>query len=156
MVAIGSFDFEYNANNLIIRGSADYGHLSDADVVSSHNKSQDHSTSSPYPHTLVGKGAVAAGIEAGYDFFSLCDRLKNQKFYLFGRYEYYDSYIPVKDATDYKWSDKNRFAVGVNYYPLPEIGIKAEYSYRKYKSAYNDEPSISIGIVWAGYFRHRQ
>ena len=92
----------------------------------------------------------------GYDFFSLSDRLSadGMKFYLFGRYEYYDSYIPAEGTTPNDWTDKHRIAVGVNYYPLPEIAIKAEYSHRFLKTPYNPEPSVSIGIVWAAYFKH--
>ena len=43
-------------------------------------------------------------------------------------------------------------AVGVNYYPIPEIAIKAEYSHRFLKSQYNDEPSVSIGVAYEGFF----
>ena len=139
-VMIGAFDFEYNDHNFIVRGSADYGYLTDIDYINRRNSSQNHTTSSPYAHSLVGKAAMAAGVEAGYDFFSLSDKLreKEQKFYLFGRYEYYDSY--------------NRIAFGINYFPIPEVGIKAEYSHRFLKAPYNPEPSVSVGIVWAAYF----
>ena len=43
-------------------------------------------------------------------------------------------------------------AFGVNYYPVPEIAIKAEYSHRFLKSQYNNEPSINIGIAYEGFF----
>ena len=151
---IGAFDFEYNDHNFILRGNFDYGHLTDIDYINRRNSTQNHTTSSPYANSLVGRAAMAAGIEAGYDFFSLSDRLreKEQKFYVFARYEYYDSYIPASGTTPNDWTDKHRFAAGVNYYPLPEIGIKAEYSHRFLKSPYNPEPSVSLGIVWAAYF----
>lgn len=153
-VMIGAFDFMYDDHNLIIRGNFDYGYLTDAAIIGTHNKSQDHSTQSPYPHTLVGKAAMAGGAEIGYDFFSLNDRLKDSKFYLFGRYEYYDSYIPAAGVQDYEWSDKHRIAVGINYYPIKEVVIKAEYSHRFLKSQYNNEPSLSIGIAYSGFFKH--
>ena len=41
---------------------------------------------------------------------------------------------------------------GVNYFPVPQIALKAEYSYRKLKSQYNNEPSINIGIAYEGFF----
>ena len=50
-VVIGAFDFDYNDHNWVVRGNFDYGHLGDADLISTHNKSQDNSTQSPYPHT---------------------------------------------------------------------------------------------------------
>ena len=97
---------------------------------------------------------MAGGVEAGYDIFSAVNKLSGkQKFYVFGRYEYYDSYIPASATTDYPWTDKHRIAVGINYYPIDEIVIKAEYSHRFLKSQYIDEPSVSIGIAYAGFFK---
>ena len=43
--------------------------------------------------------------------------------------------------------------MGINYYPIDEIVIKAEYSHRFLKSQYIDEPSVSIGIAYAGFFK---
>lgn len=153
-VMIGAFDFEYNDRNFVARGSFDYGYLSDIDYVNRRNSTQNHTTSSPYANSLVGKAAMAGGVEFGYDFFGLSSKLKEQKFYLFGRYEYYDSYIPAEGTTPNYWTDRHRIAVGVNYFPIPEIVLKAEYSHRFLKSPYNPEPSLSIGIAWSGFFRH--
>ena len=57
-VVIGAFDFDYNDHNWVVRGNFDYGHLGDADLISTHNKSQDNSTQSPYPHTAVGLSLI--------------------------------------------------------------------------------------------------
>ena len=155
-VAIGAFDFEYSGRNFIARGNIDYGHLGDIEYINRRNSTQNHTTSSPYAHSLVGEAAMAAGAELGYDFFSLSGRMgqKEQKLYLFGRYEYYDSYIPAHGTTPNDWTDRHRIAVGINYYPIPEIAVKAEYSHRFLKAPYNPEPSVSLGIVWAAYFKH--
>lgn len=153
-VAIGAFDFEYNDRNVIARGSVDYGRLSDVAYINSMNSSSNHTDSSPYAHSLVGRAAFAAGAEIGYDFFSLFPRLKDQKFYVFGRYEYYDSYIPEEGTTPNDWTNKHRIAAGINYFPIPEIVIKAEYSHRFLKTPYNPEPSVSIGVAFSGMFKH--
>lgn len=42
-------------------------------------------------------------------------------------------------------------AVGLNYYPMKDIVVKAEYSKRFLKSQYNNEPSFSLGIAYAGF-----
>lgn len=152
-VSIGAFDFDYKGYNWIVRGNFDYGHLGDADKISDFNRNLQKV--SPYPRTLVGKQAVAAGFEAGYDLFSQISsmREKNQKLYLFGRYDYYDSYKPAtKDYMDYAWTERHCIAAGINYYPIKDIVIKAEFSERFLKSQYNDEPSISIGIAYSGFF----
>lgn len=153
-VAIGAFDFEYNDHNVVARGSIGYGRLSDVSYINSMNSSSNHTDSSPYAHSLVGRAAFAAGAEAGYDFFSLSPRLKDQKFYVFGRYEYYDSYIPEEGTTPNDWTNKHRIAAGINYFPIPEIVIKAEYSHRFLKTPYNPEPSISLGVAFSGMFKH--
>jgi hypothetical protein len=43
-------------------------------------------------------------------------------------------------------------AVGVKYYPMKQIAVKAEYSHRFLKGQYNNEPSLNIGIAYEGFF----
>lgn len=152
-VAIGAIDFTFNRYNWIVRGNADYGYLSNASTISKIKRNLT-SNNAPYKKTPVGKNAVAVGIEAGYDVFSQISKLRedNQKLYLFGRYEYYNSYIPAKDQAKYEYTGKNRMAFGVNYYPIPQIAVKAEYSKRFFKSQYNNEPSVSLGVAYQGFF----
>lgn len=151
-VSIGAFDFEYKGYGLIVRGNATYGHLGDADKISDYNRLQ--MKTSPYKRTLVGKEAYSWGIEAGYNVFRFIQKLRHaDKLYVFGRYEGYDTYKPANGGyQDYQWCEKKRFAVGLNYSPLKEIVIKAEYSKRILKSQYNNEPSVSIGVTYTGDF----
>ena len=58
-VMIGAFDFEYKTGGFIARGNLDYGHLGDIEYVNRRNSSQNHTTSSPYAHSLVGEAAMA-------------------------------------------------------------------------------------------------
>ncbi|MBP7097630.1 MAG: hypothetical protein KBA74_02975 [Prevotella sp.] len=151
-VTIGTFDFTYNAHNWIVRGNFDYGHLGDANDVRLLTGRQ--TKTSPFNRDYVGKAAMATGIEAGWDVFSQIQKMRQdkQKFYVFGHYEYYNSYIPTSEEPSYPYTKKNRMAFGVNYYPIPQIALKAEYSKRFLKSGYNDEPSISVGIAYEGFF----
>lgn len=152
-ILIGALDFTYNAHNWIVRGNADYGYLADAAKISD-IKSATSTGSSPVKKAPVGKNAVAVGIEAGYNIFSQIEKLNSarQKLFLFGRYEYYDSYIKAKSQTAYNYTGKQRMAVGLNYYPIPQIAVKAEYSQRFLKTPYNNEPSVSIGVAYEGFF----
>ena len=164
-VSIGSFDFCYNDHNVILRGSATYGHLGDAATITTYNMGMRKGSVSS--KQWVASDALAAGIELGYDFFSLSHTLheKNHKFYVFGRYEYYDSMFRFdnKPTDSYSWCGRQRAAVGINYYPMKQIGVKAEFAYailNKGKDTegnlvklYNDEPHIAVGIVFAGMFR---
>lgn len=152
LLMLGAFDFNYNDYNWIIRGNADYGFLHDADKISQFNRTQ--SKNSPYAHTHVGKAAVAIGVEAGYNIFSQIEALRkrSQQLYLFARYDYYDTYIPTKNARDYSWSERQCMTVGLNYRPIGAVTIKAEYAKRFLKKQYNNEPSISLGVTYAGHF----
>lgn len=147
---LGSFDFTYNAHNWIVRGNADYGYISDAAVIST-LKRNSTAGDAPYEKQGFGSNAIALNIEAGYDIFSRFAKLRadNQKLYVFGHYEYYDSYI---NATTNTYTKKNIVAAGLNYYPLPQICVKAEYNHRMLVSPYNNEPSVNIGIAYEGFF----
>ncbi|MDR0799706.1 MAG: hypothetical protein LBN18_08110 [Dysgonamonadaceae bacterium] len=151
-VGIASFDFEYKGHNAIARGYFDYGHLGNSEEISKYNKSL--TKNSPSPRTNVASDAICTGVEAGYNIFSQFTRTKKEKLYLFGRYEYYDSmYKTSANITDNEWCGRQRIVGGVNYYPLKEVVIKAEYSAGLLKSQYNNENSISVGVAYAGFFK---
>ena len=153
VVAIGAIDFTYNNYNWIVRGQADYGYLSDAKQLKYFTNRLNGL--SPFHHSaFVSKNAFAYGIEAGYNVFSQIEKLRqdNQKLYLFGRYEHYNPYASKTKNTSYDYTNVQRMAVGINYYPVKQIVVKAEYSHRFLKSQYNNEPSINIGVAYEGWF----
>lgn len=148
---IGALDFAYKGKRLIVRGNADYGHVGEAVTISTIKRNLS-SNNAPYKKTPVGQQAVAAGMEAGYDIAPWFNASDSQ-FFVFTRYEYYDSYIPAADQQDYPYTDKHRIAAGFNWFPIPEIAIKAEYSHRFLKTPYNNEPSVSLGIAYMAFFK---
>ena len=153
VVAIGAIDFTYNNYNWIVRGQADYGYLSDAKQLKYFTNRLNGL--SPFHHSaFVSKNAFAYGIEAGYNIFSQIEKLRqsNQKMYLFGRYEHYNPYASKTKNTSYDYTNVQRMAVGINYYPVKQIVVKAEYSHRFLKSQYNNEPAINIGVAFEGWF----
>ena len=153
VVAIGAIDFTYNNYNWIVRGQADYGYLSDAKQLKYFTNRLNGL--SPFHHSaFVSKNAFAYGIEAGYNVFSQIEKLRqsNQKMYLFGRYEHYNPYASKTKNTSYDYTNVKRMAVGINYYPVKQIVVKAEYSHRFQKSQYNNEPAINIGVAYEGWF----
>lgn len=153
-VAVGSVDFTYDNHNWIVRGQADYGYLSDAAQLKYvYNRLN---SKSPFKHSaFVSKNAYALGIEAGYDVFSRIERLRRdqQRLYVFGRYESYNPYASATKDTNYDYTAVKRVAAGVNYYPLRQVVVKAEYSQRILKSPYNNEPAINIGVAYEGFFK---
>ncbi len=152
-VAVGALDFTYNRHNWIVRGQADYGYLGDAEqlkyVYNRVNKK------SPFHHSaFVSKNAYAVGIEAGYDLFSQIESMRSQdkRLYVFGRYEAYNPYASETRGTAYDYTAVKRMAVGLNFFPVPEIAIKAEFSNRFLKDIYNNEPAVNIGVTYEGFF----
>ena len=154
-LAIGSFDFMLNRWNLIVRGNIDYAHLSDAALISTFNNSfPKHSSQdgSPSKRQPVGSNALAYGIEAGYDVLSFVnDKRPDQKLYVFGRYEYYNPMEAGANKITYEWCQKKIWTAGLNYYPNKQIVVKGEYSHRGFKSPYNNEPAINLGVAFSGW-----
>lgn len=151
-VAVGCVDFAYKGHNWIVRGQADYGYIGDVEQLNYlYNRLN---KKSPYHHsTPVSKNAYACGIEAGYDLFSRIPKLRadGQQLYLFGRYEQYNACASA-NMGKYDYNRVKRMAIGINYHPVKEVVVKADYSHRFLKQQYNNEPSLNIGIAYQGWF----
>lgn len=152
-VLFGAFDFTYSGHNILARGNADYGTLSDAGIISNVKRNRT-ANNAPYDKSPVGKAAFAVGGEIGYDIAAHIAKMKSdgQKLYVFGRYECYNPYIADSSQEVAGFTRKQRIAAGVNWFPIPQIVVKAEYSHRFLRSGYNDEPSVSLGIAYMGFF----
>ena len=152
-VSILSADVRYEGYNWLVRGSADWGHLSDAAHISKFNISMSKNSTSKRQE--VASDAVAVGVEAGYDIFGLFPsvRDKNQKFYIFGRYDYYDSMARMESSTPLEWCGRQKIMAGINWMPISQIIVKADYSYGILASKYNNESSVNIGIAYVGWFK---
>ncbi|MBR2185641.1 MAG: hypothetical protein IJ897_09530 [Prevotella sp.] len=172
-LGIIALDFSLNRWNWIVRGNIDYAYFSDANIISAYNQANwthhKYQDGNPHHYTNIGSNAVAYAIEAGYDIFSQIAKLKeqNERLYLFGRFEHYNTMASGSYESMYKYTKKYRWALGVNYSPIKQITIKGEYSYRffekpdnnglapdspLYKQPYNNEPSISLGVTYTGWF----
>lgn len=153
IVSIVSFDFVYDDYNFIVRGSADYGNLTDSEKITTANiRSR---KDSPSPKTNVAKAAANTWIELGYNIFSVIrsKKLENQKLYLFGRYNFYDTMFETEPLIlDNKVFKRNCYALGINYFPTKQIVIKAEYTTRMFDKPYNTESSFNIGVAFSGLF----
>lgn len=151
-VTIASFDFSYDDHNVIARGYADYGHLSDAAFITSWNKRMPKT--SPSKHQTVASEAVAAGVEAGYNFFGLSGNptIARQKFYLFARYDYYDSMAGMESGNSLSWTHRSKISAGFNWMPIRQVIIKGEYSYGILDAKYKNEPAVALGVAYSGWF----
>ena len=53
---------------------------------------------------------------------------------------------------DYPWTERSVITAGINYKPIPQIVLKAQYSQRFLKTPYNNEPALSFGVTYEGFF----
>jgi hypothetical protein len=92
-------------------------------------------------------------VEAGYDVLSFFRQHKNAKLYVYAHYGFYDSmYRTAEGVADKTWCEKTIIRAGVNYFPMKALVIKAEYMMRQFRAPYNNEPSISLGVGYSGFF----
>jgi opacity protein-like surface antigen len=169
-LAIVALDFTLKRCNWIVRGNVDYAHFSNADEISAYNQANwthhKYQDGNPHHYSNIGSNAVAYAVEAGYNVFSQLPKLKDEKLFVFGRFEHYNTMASGTYASMYKYTKKYRCAVGLNYQPVKQITIKGEYSYRffekpnnnglasdspLYKQPYNNEPSVSVGVTYCGW-----
>ena len=178
-LGIVALDFTLNRWNWIIRGNIDYAHFSDADAISAYNQANwthhKYQDGNPHHYSNIGSNALAYAIEAGYNLTPhLSQKRKgnlmgewSSKTIVFGRFEHYNTMASGTYASMYKYTKKYRAVVGVNYSPVKQVTIKGEYSYRffekpdnnglasdspLYKQPYNNEPSVSVGVTYTGWF----
>ena len=107
---------------------------------------------SPSSRTNVGSDAIAVGAEVGYNLFSQIAKLcEQQKFYLFGRYDYYDTMYKTEGGILDEMLGRQKVTVGINYYPETDWH-QSRLQRPPLQNQYNNEPTLSIGITYSGFF----
>lgn len=152
-VSIGSLDAVYDDRHILARANILYGHLGDSYTISRVNSKLP--SASPSPRTNVASDVLSWYVEAGYDVLSFFPGRKNKadKLYLYGHYGFYDSmYRTAGGIAAKEWCEKRIISAGLNYFPLKELVVKAEYSFRQFKAPFNSEPALSLGIAYSGLF----
>lgn len=152
-VNIFTFDAQYKNRNLIARANAVYGNLSDSYLLN--RRISQMSSSTGYKRTTVAKNAVSYAGEIGYNVVSLFNKSeKTPRVFPFVRYEYYNTMESVADGITADARFKvSAFTAGVNYYALPNLVVKADYTNRSIGSGkYNSENMVSVGLAYIGWF----
>jgi hypothetical protein len=153
-------DAQYRNKYVIARGNVVYGNLGNSTGVSQVNIKL--SNKSQYSRVVpVAKNAVSYAAEAGLNISAF---FKNNKkvpvIYPFARYEYYN---PQEKGETGQIMEKrcqvSMWTAGLNWYALPNLVVKADYSTRQIGTGkvfgtgkYNSENEFSIGIAYIGWF----
>jgi hypothetical protein len=128
------------------RAYAMYGNLTNSEAISNLNRNLSNNLNAK--RTPVASNALGLFAEAAYDLLSLKKIRKNpeQEFYVFGRYDYYDSMFRTEgDIFDNPRWERSVITGGLNYYPHPQIVLKAQYSNRSLGSD-ETENTFSAGL----------
>ena len=161
-VRIYSADAQYKNTVVTARANFMWGSLTNSDRVSSVNTKL--SNQSPYTRVVpVAHKAVSYGAEVGLNLASIFKGTNCPVLYPFARFDYYN---PQKKCEGIYIEDKRcevrKWTVGVNWYALPNLVIKADYATRQLgtskmfgKGKYNSENEFSIGVAYVGWFTKR-
>ena len=154
-VTIVTADGQYisKKRNLIARANIVWGRLGDSDALSSINSQS--TSASGFPTSTVAERAVSYAAEAGYNIGSFFGK-KTPRLYLFGRYEYYNPMQALEKGSA-RLADarlqKSVITAGFNYYALPNLVIKADYTHRIVgRGKYNSQNMVSLGAAYVGWF----
>ena len=108
----------------------------------------------------TAKNALSYGAEVGLNLRNIIGNNRVPVFYPFARYEYYNPQERGEDeqATEAR-CQVNKWVGGLNWFPLPNLAVKLDYSTRKIgtskvfgQSRYHRENEFSIGVAYAGWF----
>ena len=150
-VTIITGDLQYKSRNLIVRANAVWGNLGESIELNTINRNL--SGASGFSRTPVAKNAVSYAAEAGYNIGSFFGS-DAPRIFPFFRYEYYN---PQEKTEKGMLADKrfqtDVYTAGINWFALPNLVVKADYSHRTIgKGSYNSENIASIGIAYTAWF----
>ena len=147
-------DVQYKNKYVTARANLIYGNLGNSIQLSNANGKL--SGLSPYSRvTPIAKHAISCGGEVGLNLRSLCrDNEKVPVIYPFVRYEYYNPQEDVLSPNTAELRNKvSMWTAGANWYALPNLVIKADYTTRKIGGGdFNSENEFSLAVAYIGWF----
>ena len=147
-------DVQYKNKYVTARANLIYGNLGNSIQLSNANGKL--SGLSPYSRvTLIAKHAISCGGEVGLNLRSLCrDNEKVPVIYPFVRYEYYNPQEDVLSPNTAELRNEvSMWTAGANWYALPNLVIKADYTTRKIGGGdFNSENEFSLAVAYIGWF----
>lgn len=159
-VTILSADGQWRNRYVTARANVLYGTLAHSDVVSSvtmSNKSGYHSGAM----RRVAHAALSYSAEAALNVRSLFRGKRVPALYPFVHYEYFNPQQSAEgNATVDPRCQVSKWSAGLNWYVLPNVVVKADYSNRRigtqrlfgYSGTYNRENEFRLGFAFIGWF----
>ncbi len=160
-VTIYSFDAQYKCKYLTARGMVIKGDLENAAAVGSVNVSNSGNSYHSSAMRKVAKGALTYGAEVGFNLKGIFGEPKKMPvIYPFVRYDYYNpQQVADKGQTLDARSQVSKWTAGINWYALPNLVVKADYTTRQIgtqkvfgTTKYNSENEFAIGLAYVGWF----
>lgn len=158
-VTIVTADAQYSNRYVTARANFLWGEVGNSKKLSGVSLSN----LSNYHHGAMrrtAKNALAYGVEAGLNLRSIIGDRRVPVFYPFARYEYYNPQERGEDdqAVEAR-CQVSKWVAGLNWFALPNLVVKLDYSTRKIGTAkvfgssrYHRENELSIGVAYAGWF----
>ena len=161
-VIVWSADAQYRNHYVTARANVMGGHVEHADEISQVALS----SNSGYYHGAmrnVAERALCYGAEVGMNLSACCPSGRCPVFYPFVRYEYYNPQQKAGEtATVEKRCQVSKWTAGINWFALPGLMVKADYTTRQIgtgrpfgKSRYKSENEFAIGVAYVGWFLKR-
>ena len=147
-VALGSADAEYRNHGLIVRANVLYGYVGDVDEINAIRRD----AFSGYENKKVSQNALTYFVEAGYNVGKYIK--KDLNITPFVRYEYLDSEQNDSFSADPR-NNARVFAAGLNYFPIPGLVVKADYTHRMIGEngmSFNNENTFSLAVGFTSWF----
>lgn len=158
-VSILSADAQYRNRYVTARTNVIWGQLSNSQQISGvslSNKSNYHHGSL----RRTAKNALAYGAEVGLNLGNVIGCRRMPTFYPFVRYEYFN---PQEKAEGTQTVDSrcqvSKWVAGLNWFALPNVVVKADWTTRKIGTArvfghsrYNRENEFAVGVAFTGWF----
>lgn len=157
-VAIGTFDGQYRNRLITARWNVTYGYVGNTEGLNRVNRLL--SNKSPHSRLVpVAKNTLSYGAEAGINLHTLIPVFR-PVIYPFARYEYYNTqYRGDGRAIMDKRLEVSQWQAGLNWFALPNLVVKADYTTRQIgtakvfgKGLYTSENEFSIGVAYIGWF----
>jgi hypothetical protein len=132
---------QWKYRGLELRALGSWGHISNADILSASRAIDDP----------VGSSNFGWYAEAGYDVLPLLFNDTTQYLAPFFRYEHYDTLATVATGSvDDLSKDKQIYQFGLQYKPIPNVVLKADYRNisNKKGTAEPDDVNLGVGFIF--------